>query len=226
MKKYTLKKISLFLGLLLMVVSISLGDKSYGQGEMELKEELKESELSGADLWSQNCSRCHNVRSPQEYNDAQWNIIVSHMRVIGGIPAAQARAITKFLQETNDPPPQPIAPTSADKTTEITGQELILDAENADVINGKALYKRNCAACHGTSGKGDGPAAVSMRPKPRDLADEEYMQTLSDAYLLEVITYGGASVDKSPLMPGWGNVMDQKEIIDIIVYLQGLSKKK
>ena len=187
---------------------------------------MKESELSGAELWSQNCSRCHNVRSPQEYNDAQWNIIVSHMRVIGGIPAAQARAITKFLQETNNPPPQAIEPTSADKTTQIRGQELILDVENADVINGKALYERNCAACHGTSGKGDGPAAASMRPKPRDLADEAYMQTLSDAFLLEVITNGGASVDKSPLMPGWGNVMDQKEIIDIIFYLRELSKKK
>lgn len=226
MKKYTLKKISLFLGLLLMVVSISLGDKSYGQGEMELKEELKESELSGADLWSQNCSRCHNVRSPQEYNDAQWNIIVSHMRVIGGIPAAQARAITKFLQETNDPPPQPIEPVSTDQTPKIKKQELILDVEKGDVVSGKVLYEKNCAACHGTSGKGDGPAAVSMRPKPKNLADEEYMQTLSDAYLLEIITYGGASVDKSPLMPGWRNVMDQKEIIDIISYLRTMSEKK
>lgn len=226
MRKYTLKQISLFLSLVLIVVLTSFGAKINAQEDTELKQELKESELSGADLWSQNCSRCHNVRSPQEYNDAQWNIIVSHMRVIGGIPAAQARAITKFLQETNNPPPQPIAPTSANKTTKITGQELILDVENADLVSGKALYEKNCAACHGTSGKGDGPAAVSMRPKPTNLADGEFMQTLSDSYLLEVITYGGASVDKSPLMPGWGNVMDQKEIIDIIAYLRGLSKKK
>ena len=224
MNKYTLKKIALFLGLLLMVVSFTLGDKAYAQGED--KEETKESELSGADLWSQNCGRCHNFRAPQEFNDAQWNIIVSHMRVIGGIPAAQARAIIKFLQETNNPPPQPIAPKSTDQTTEIKGRELIVDVEKGDVVNGKALYEKNCAACHGTSGKGDGPAAVSMRPKPRNLADEEYIKTLSDAYLLEVITYGGARVDKSPLMPGWGNMLDQKEIIDIISYLRELSEKK
>lgn len=226
MKKNTLKKISLFLSLLLMVVSISLGDKAYAQGEEEVKEEMKKSELSGADLWSQNCGRCHNFRAPQEFNDAQWDIIVSHMRVIGGIPGAQARAIIKFLQETNNPPPQPLVPKSADQTTEIKGRELIVDIEKGDVVNGKALYENNCAACHGTSGKGDGPAAVSMRPKPRDLADEAYMQILSDTYLLEIITYGGASVDKSPLMPGWGNVLDQKEIIDIISYLRTMSEKK
>ncbi len=224
MNKYTPKKISMFLGLLLMIVSITTVFETRAQGEE--KEEVKKSELSGVDLWSQNCSRCHNVRGPQEFNDAQWNIIVNHMRAIGGIPGAQARAITKFLQETNNPPPQLIAPVSADKTTKIKGPELIVDVENGDVVNGKALYKNNCAACHGTSGKGDGPAAVSMRPKPRNLADEEYMSTLSDAYLLKGITYGGASVDKSPLMPGWGNILDQKEIIDIISYLRELSENK
>ena len=226
MKKYTLKQIPLFLSLVLIIVLISLGSKINAQEDAQLKQELKESELSGADLWSQNCSRCHNIRSPQEYNDAQWNIIVSHMRVIGGIPGAQARAIIKFLQETNNPPPQPIEPVSTDQTPKVTERELILDVEGADVASGKVLYEKNCAACHGTSGKGDGPAAASMKPKPRDLADENYMKTLSDSYLLEIITYGGASVDKSPLMPGWGNVMDQKEIIDIIAYLRKLSKKK
>ncbi len=222
MNKHILKKISVFLSLLLMIVSITSVFEARAQGE----EEVKKRELSGVDLWSQNCSRCHNVRGPQEFNDAQWDIIVSHMRVIGGIPGAQARAIAKFLQETNNPPPQLIAPISADKTTEITGRELIVDVENGDVVNGKAVYENNCAACHGTSGKGDGPAAVSMRPKPRNLADEEYMSTLSDEYLFKGITYGGASVDKSPLMPGWGNVLDQKEIIDVISYLRELSENK
>ncbi len=223
MNKPRLKKISLLFGLIIMILSIMLGDYAHAQGED--KEEMQESELSGADLWSQNCSRCHNIRSPQEFNDAQWEIIVSHMRIIGGIPAAQARAITKFLQETNNPPLQPIEPISTDKKTGVKGEELIIDIEKGDAINGKALYEKNCAACHGTTGKGDGPAAASMKPKPRNIRDREYMQNLSDAYLLEIITYGGASVDKSPLMPGWGNVMNQKEIIDIISYMRQLSEQ-
>ena len=224
MNKYSLKKISLFLGLLIMTASFTFGD--YAHAQAEDKEEIKESELNGAELWSQNCGRCHNIRNPQEFNDAQWNIVVSHMRIIGGIPGAQARAITKFLQEANDPPPQPFEPISADKTTGLTEQELMVDVGKGDTVNGKALYEKNCAACHGASGKGDGPAAASMNPKPRNLRDSGYMQNLPDSYLLEVITYGGARVDKSPAMPGWGNALNQKEIIDIISYLRQLSGKK
>jgi mono/diheme cytochrome c family protein len=34
---------------------------------------------------------------------------------------------------------------------------------------GAALYARHCAACHGGSGRGDGPAAPSLRKPPADL---------------------------------------------------------
>jgi mono/diheme cytochrome c family protein len=216
MNKYTLKKIPLFLGLLIMIVSIPLVDQAYAQ--VADKEEIKVNELNGAELWAQNCGRCHNFRAPQEYNGVQWDIIVAHMRQIAGLPGAQARAISKFLREASNPPPQPLVLKSTDQAIEIKGQ--------GDVQNGKALYENKCAACHGASGKGDGPAAVGMRPRPRDLRNEEFMQTISDKYLYEVIAYGGQKVGKSPLMPGWGNILDQKEIIDIISYMRELSEKK
>jgi cytochrome c553 len=37
-------------------------------------------------------------------------------------------------------------------------------------IQGPALYKAYCAVCHGNSGRGDGPMAVSLKTKPPDLA--------------------------------------------------------
>src|SRR5262245_59283715 len=33
----------------------------------------------------------------------------------------------------------------------------------------KETYDRLCASCHGTDGKGDGPAAAALDPKPTDL---------------------------------------------------------
>ena len=35
--------------------------------------------------------------------------------------------------------------------------------------DGRALYADYCTACHGTTGKGDGPAAGGLSPRPADL---------------------------------------------------------
>jgi len=38
------------------------------------------------------------------------------------------------------------------------------------LARGKALFESNCIQCHGQSGHGDGPAAGTMNPRPRDLS--------------------------------------------------------
>jgi mono/diheme cytochrome c family protein len=38
------------------------------------------------------------------------------------------------------------------------------------VEKGKASFERNCVACHGEKGEGNGPAAAALDPKPRNLA--------------------------------------------------------
>jgi cytochrome c5 len=59
---------------------------------------VKAEPLSGAELWTISCSRCHMVRSPGEFTAAQWKTILMHMRVRANLPAAQAREIQKFLE--------------------------------------------------------------------------------------------------------------------------------
>lgn len=95
-------------------------------------------------------------------------------------------------------------------------------AHAADVEQGKKLYGQFCATCHGQSGKGDGPAAAALNPKPRDHTSKEYMSQLSDDDLLNVIKNGGASIGKSPLMPPWGASLKDDQIKDIIAYVRTL----
>ena len=38
---------------------------------------------------------------------------------------------------------------------------------------GKTEFENNCTQCHGTLGQGDGPAAATMNPKPRNLTSSE-----------------------------------------------------
>jgi len=39
---------------------------------------------------------------------------------------------------------------------------------------GKALYEEKCLICHGTNGKGDGPAAAALSPAPKDFNNPEF----------------------------------------------------
>lgn len=52
----------------------------------------------GADLWAQNCVHCHNVRSPSSYSDAQWEVVMLHMRVRANLTAEEHRRILAFLK--------------------------------------------------------------------------------------------------------------------------------
>src|ERR1700750_338847 len=54
--------------------------------------------LSGEELWSNNCMRCHNIRPPTMYSNAQWDVIVHHMRIRANITGQEQRAIVEFLK--------------------------------------------------------------------------------------------------------------------------------
>jgi cytochrome c5 len=54
--------------------------------------------LSGEELWSNNCMRCHNIRPPTMYGNAQWDVIVHHMRLRANITGQEQRAIVEFLK--------------------------------------------------------------------------------------------------------------------------------
>ena len=55
--------------------------------------------------------------------------------------------------------------------------------------NGKELYTKHCAGCHGPAGKGDGPAAKAINPKPTDLTNKASMAGMKDGEIRDVIAY-------------------------------------
>ena len=54
---------------------------------------------SGAQLWADNCQRCHNTRSPSSYNDAQWEVAMMHMRVRANLTPEEHKKILEFLKQ-------------------------------------------------------------------------------------------------------------------------------
>lgn len=55
----------------------------------------------GAQKWGNTCARCHSMRDAREFDDAQWQVIVTHMRARAGLTAADSADILRFLQQTN-----------------------------------------------------------------------------------------------------------------------------
>jgi len=55
--------------------------------------------LTGAELYSMNCNRCHQERYPTERTGAQWKTIMLHMQVRANIPVSQAKLILQYLQD-------------------------------------------------------------------------------------------------------------------------------
>ena len=93
-----------------------------------------------------------------------------------------------------------------------------------DAKAGKAKYDANCVGCHGNGGKGDGPAAAALNPKPGDFTNGKAMKALSDKFLFDIIKDGGASQKKSPIMPANGKKLNDKDISDIVAYIRSLAK--
>ena len=56
---------------------------------------------SGAQLWGENCVRCHNTPSPASYNDTDWSTIKLHMKVRANLTSSQADKIFEFIQSAN-----------------------------------------------------------------------------------------------------------------------------
>lgn len=63
-------------------------------------------------------------------------------------------------------------------------------AQLPDLSRGTQLFQSNCAACHGASGHGDGPAAASINPKPVNFADRTRASQRSSFALEQVIDQG------------------------------------
>ena len=60
-----------------------------------------DSEPGAAQVWEQNCNRCHNYRPASSYSDVQWTVVMHHMRVRANLTAKEEKQILEFLQASN-----------------------------------------------------------------------------------------------------------------------------
>jgi len=56
---------------------------------------------TGAQLWSENCSRCHNAPSPSIYSDSKWEAVGEHMRYKANLTDQEVKKVVEFLKSAN-----------------------------------------------------------------------------------------------------------------------------
>ncbi len=99
------------------------------------------------------------------------------------------------------------------------------DSDSEAVKEAKNIYKVRCTICHGENGKGDGPGAASLTPKPRDYSDKTWQASVDDDYLKKVLVEGGTSVGKSAIMPPNPDLGQKPEVLDaMIAIIRGFGK--
>lgn len=79
-------------------------------------------------------------------------------------------------------------------------------------------YRRQCAACHGERGRGDGRMARRFKPPPADFRDPEGVAARSDEEVMQIIAEGQAS------MPAFGDVLSVDAIAALVTYVRDLSR--
>lgn len=103
--------------------------------------------------------------------------------------------------------------------------------------SGQKMYKSYCAVCHGTDGKGAGPAAAALKTRPTDLTTlaQKNGGTFPTAHVTEVLRSGVAVAHGTSEMPVWGPlfrsldknqpVVQQQRVSNLAHYLETIQVK-
>jgi high-affinity iron transporter len=82
-----------------------------------------------------------------------------------------------------------------------------------DIDRGSRIFAESCAACHGPTGHGDGPAAAALKPRPADFHSEEVMAGLTPFKAFNVIRFGVKGTAMAP------SDLDEKQRWALAFYL-------
>ena len=108
----------------------------------------------------------------------------------------------------------PAPPSQRGAVGDVEPDDRPLADDSASPARGAAVFRSRCTACHGAEGKGDGPAAAALRPRPPDLTRSLRVRTLSAPELVAFLKVG-----RWP-MPAFGNVLSNRELGDVVAWLR------
>ena len=89
------------------------------------------------------------------------------------------------------------------------------------VSAGAAIFAKQCASCHGSSGKGDGAMAAKLKSKPADLTDVEWKHGPSDGEIFTLIRDGARNAG----MKAFRGALTDRQMWDLVNYIRSIGPK-
>ena len=90
-------------------------------------------------------------------------------------------------------------------------------ADNREYEAGRSIYLNKCQICHGYHGDGNGPAGVSLTPKPRNFTNPRFWNDKTAETITFTVTHGAPPMPAFQLRP--------QDIQALIFYMSHTFKK-
>ena len=88
-----MKRISIIISTIITIVIATIFIQSCASTKL--------AERGVAQLWSENCIRCHSTPPPNVYTNEQWETIAMHMQIRAGLTDDEIKKITEFILSAN-----------------------------------------------------------------------------------------------------------------------------
>jgi mono/diheme cytochrome c family protein len=89
---------------------------------------------------------------------------------------------------------------------------------------GRHLNDQYCERCHNPESTVERVSNYdNLEIKPHPFSEGETLNKISDADLTAIISHGGPALNKSALMPAWGNTLSKADIQALISYIRAVS---
>jgi mono/diheme cytochrome c family protein len=89
---------------------------------------------------------------------------------------------------------------------------------------GRRLNDQYCDRCHNAESTVERVSNYdNLDVKPRPFTEGDALNKISDADLSAIVTNGGPALQKSALMPAWGNTLSKSDIQAVIAYIRAVS---
>jgi mono/diheme cytochrome c family protein len=94
-------------------------------------------------------------------------------------------------------------------------------ADAASIAAGKEVFDKQCAGCHGDTGKGDGAMGEELNPRPSNLVDADWKHGSTDGEIFTVLRDGVRNTGMKP----YARKLTARQMWSVVNYVRSIGPR-